>query len=184
MILAFQIPKMKKRKKKKNPTKTKQKKTPSPNTKTGKANETEIPNRILPSPAHGCGTYQFFALSGFTIATDRRCRLVITLGGEQRQQCKIGREGGGEAQGVPAINYSACRGRAAVAHRSQEEKPRSHGQLPHHPPHPRAAANAAARDHDGRGAGSRTRWRIAPALRSHSTPSPARSPTCPEGSLA
>lgn len=136
---------------KKNQTKTK--KTPSPNTKTGKANETEIPNRILPSPAHGCGTYQFFALSGFTIATDRRCRLVITLGGEQRQQCKIGREGGGEAQGVPAINYSACRGRAAVAHRSQEEKPRSHGQLPHHPPHPRAAANAAARDHDGRARG-------------------------------
>lgn len=98
---------------------------------------------------------QFVASSGFAIAVYCQCWLVMTLGGGQRQQCKIGRGGRGEAQGFPAINYSACRGRAAVAHRSQEEKPRSHFQLPRHPPHPQAAADAAAQDHGGKRARGR-----------------------------
>lgn len=81
-----------------------------------------------------------------------QCLLLITLGGEQREECKIGREGRGEVQGFPAINYSVDRGRTAVAQRSHEKKQRSHDQLPHHPHfHPQATANAAAmEDHDGR----------------------------------
>lgn len=86
--------------------------------------------------------------------------LLITLGGEQREQCKIGREGRGEVQGFPAINYSVYRGRAAAARRSQEGKQRSHFQLPQRPHfHPQAAAKAAAQEHhDGNGKGQRPRW--------------------------
>lgn len=83
----------------------------------------------------------------------RQCLLLITLGGEQREKCKISRERRGEVQSFPAINYSVHRGRTAVAQRSHEKKQRSHYQLPHHPHfHPQAAASAAAKEnHDGRG---------------------------------
>lgn len=81
-----------------------------------------------------------------------QCVLLITLGGEQREKCKIGTERRGEVQGFPAINYSVYRGRAAVAQRSHKKKQRSHYQFPHHPHfHHQAAANAAAKEnHDGR----------------------------------
>lgn len=83
----------------------------------------------------------------------RQCLLLITLGGEQREKCKISRKRRGEVQSFPAINYSVHRGRTAVAQRSHEKKQRSHYQLPHHPHfHPQAAASAAAKEnHDGRG---------------------------------
>lgn len=83
-----------------------------------------------------------------------QCLLLITLGGEQREKCKI-REGRGEVQGFPAIDYSGYRGRTAVARGSHEKKQRSHDPLPHHPRlHPQAAASAAAEEnHDGRGRG-------------------------------
>lgn len=86
--------------------------------------------------------------------------LLITLGGEQREKCKISRERRGEVQGFPAINYSVYRGWTAVAQRSHEKKQRSHYQLPHHPRfHPQAAANAAAKEnHDGRGKGGSIKW--------------------------
>lgn len=91
-----------------------------------------------------------------------QCVLLITLGGEQREKCRTGREGRGEVQGFPAINYSVYRGRAAGAQRSQE-KQRCHYQLPHHPHfHPQAAADAAAKEkHVGRGVeeGFRIRWK-------------------------
>ena len=81
-----------------------------------------------------------------------QCVLLITLGSEQREKCKIGRERRGEVQGFPAINYSVYWGRAAVAQRSHKKKQRSHYQFPHHPHfHHQAAANAAAKEnHDGR----------------------------------
>lgn len=84
-----------------------------------------------------------------------QCLLLTTLGGEQREKCKISRERRGEVQGFPAINYSVYWGRTAVAQRSHEKKQRSHYQLPHHPHfHPEAAANAAAKEnHDGTGKG-------------------------------
>lgn len=83
-----------------------------------------------------------------------QCLLLITLGGEQREKCKIGREGRGKVQGFPAINYSVYWGRAPVAQRSHEKKQRSHHQLPHHPHFdPQVAANAAKENHDGRGKG-------------------------------
>lgn len=118
--------------------------------------------------------------------------LLITLGGEQREKCKVGRKGRGEVQGFPAIDYTVYRGRAAVAQRSHEKKQRSHYQLPHHPHfHPQAAANAAAKEnHDGRGRGDREYGVIIPALwldlisaRDPNTPSPATSPTFPEGAF-
>lgn len=122
-----------------------------------------------------------------------QCLLLITLGGEQREKCKIGREGRGEVQGFPAINYSVYRGRTAVAQRSHEKKQRSHYQLPHYPHfHPQAAANAAAKEnHDGRGKGGvQHDILILPALwldlinaRDPNTPSPAMSPTFPKGAF-
>lgn len=141
------------------------------------------PIGFYPARSMAAEPSQVSAGSGLAIAVYCQCWLVITLGGEQRQQCKVGRGGRGEARGFPAINYSACRGRAAVAHRSQEQKPRSHFQPPRQPPRPQAAADAAAQDHGGgRGrGGERTRWRTAPALWSDSAPSPAREPYLPPG---
>lgn len=99
------------------------------------------------------------ATPGLTIAK-LSVLLLITLGGEQREQCKIGREGRGEGQGFPAISYSVYRGRAAAARRSQEGKQRSRPQLPRRAHlHPQAAAEAAAQEHhDGHGEGHRPRW--------------------------
>lgn len=122
-----------------------------------------------------------------------QCLLLITLDGEQREKCKIGREGRGEVQSFPAINYSVYRGRTAVAQRSHEKKQRSHYQLPHHPHfHPQAAANAAAMEnHDGREKGGiEYDIIIIPALwldlinaRDPNTLSPAVSPTFPKGAF-
>lgn len=83
----------------------------------------------------------------------RQGLLLITLGREQTEKCKISREGRGEVRGFPAIDYSVYRVRAAVAQRSHEKKQRSLYQLPHHPHfQPQVAANAAAKEnHDGRG---------------------------------
>lgn len=96
----------------------------------------------------------------------RQCLLLITLGGEQREKCKIGRDRRGEVQGFPAINYSVYWGRTAVAQRSREKKQRSHDQPPHHPHfHPQAAASAAAMEnHDGRedGVGALIRYGSSP----------------------
>lgn len=123
-----------------------------------------------------------------------QCLLLITRGGEQRGKCKIGREGRGEVQGFPAINYSVYRGRAAVAQRSHEKKQRSHYQLPHHPHfHPQAAANAAAakENHDGRGKGGIKHditTTPAPGLglinaRDPNTPQPCKESYIPRGSF-
>lgn len=121
-----------------------------------------------------------------------QCLLLITLGGEQREKCKI-REGRGEVQGFPAIDYSVYRGRTAVARGSHEKKQRSHDPLPHHPGlHPQAAASAAAKEnHDGRGRGGYVirgeqlfrRWADLFNARDPDAPSPAVSPTFPRGAF-
>lgn len=142
------------KKERKNPPKK-----PPRNPGTGKANETEIADWVSPSLAHGCSACLFSATPRLTIAK-LSVLLLITLGGEQREQCKIGREGRGEGQGFPAISYSVYRGRAAAARRSQEGKQRSRPQLPRRAHlHPQAAAEAAAQEHhDGHGEGHRPRW--------------------------
>lgn len=116
-----------------------------------------------------------------------QCLLLITLGGEQREKCKI-REGRGEVQGFPAIDYSGYRGRTAVARGSHEKKQRSHDPLPHHPRlHPQAAASAAAEEnHDGRGRGG-TWYGVAVGrplnARDPDAPSPAARPAFPRGAF-